>query len=162
MDEYLAIYLRDQLALGVTWRELARRARDHNRGTELGTVLAGLADAIAEDVRSYERIMGRLRVRPNPLKVAAAVAAERAGRLKLNGRLRGYSPLSRFWELEALAMGIDGKRTLWTTLADLAGLRTRLPDIDFDRLLARAAEQRATVEPYRRAAGQAAFGVPAE
>jgi hypothetical protein len=39
------------------------------------------------------------------------------------GRLGSYSPLGRFEELEFLAMGIDAKKQLWTTLRDLAGSR---------------------------------------
>ncbi|MET7998299.1 hypothetical protein ABZU76_46260 [Amycolatopsis sp. NPDC005232] len=153
MTEFLRIYLRDQFAMGITWRELARRARDNNRGTELGDALAKVAQAIAEDVRTFELIMRTLNVRPNRAKAAAAFAGERLGRLKYNGRLRSYSPLSRFLELEALAMGIEGKKILWTTLGDLAGLRERVPSIDFDDLLARADHQRNTVEPFRRQIG---------
>jgi hypothetical protein len=78
--------------------------------------------------------------------------------LKLNGRLRTYSPLSRFVELEALVMGIEGKKVLWTTLRDVAGLGTRLPDIDFDDLIARADKQRTELEPFRVEAGREAFG----
>ncbi|KDN18015.1 hypothetical protein [Amycolatopsis rifamycinica] len=154
---YLAIYLRDQLALGVTWRELARRARDHNRGSDLGRTLGEVADAIAEDVRTFEGIMRRLEVRPNPVKVAAAVVAERVARLKLNGKLTGFSPLSRFLELEVLVMGIDGKKTLWHTLGQVAGLQERFPDIDFQALIARADAQRDALEPFRRSTGAEAF-----
>ncbi|MEV6828241.1 hypothetical protein [Amycolatopsis sp. NPDC051102] len=157
MTDYLAVYLRDQLALGVTWRALARRARDNNKGTPLGGALAEVEDGIAEDVRTFEAVMRTLGIRPNPAKVALAAVAERFGRLKRNGRWVTYSPLSRFLELEGLAMGIEGKKILWHTLGDLAGLRDRLPDTDFDELLARAARQRQTLEPFRRAAGTEAF-----
>jgi hypothetical protein len=157
MSDFLAIYLRDQLALGVTWRSVARRARDNNKGTELGAALAEVADAIAEDVRTFEAIMRALGVRPDPVKVVLASVAERFGRLKLNGRWLSYSPLSRFLELEVLAMGIEGKKIMWHTLGELAGLRQRLPGTDFDDLLARAAHQRQTLEPFRREAGTQAF-----
>jgi hypothetical protein len=159
MDEFLSIYLKDQLAMGVAWRELARRAARNNRDTEFGAALDRVATGIAEDVDTFAAIMRRLRVRPDPVKNALATAAERVARLKLNGRLRSYSPLSRFEELEFLAMGIDGKKQLWTTLRDLAGLAARMPDIDFDQLIARAANQRAEVEPCRAAAGAEAFVV---
>ncbi len=157
MTDYLAVYLRDQLALGVTWRALARRARDNNKGTELGKALAEVADGIAEDVRTFKAIMRTLGVRSNPAKVVLAAAAERLGRLKRNGRWVSYSPLSRFLELEGLAMGIEGKKILWHTLGELAGLRERLPGTDFEELLARAARQRQTLEPFRREAGTQAF-----
>lgn len=157
MNGFLGTYLRDQLALGVAWRELARRAQRNNRGTPLGVALERLATAITEDVATFEQIMRRLGVAPNRVKTGLALAAERIGRYKLNGRLRGYSPLSRFEELEFLAMGIEGKKLLWTTLRDLAGLRTQLPDVDFDGLLDRADQQRAELEPFRQSAGNEAF-----
>jgi hypothetical protein len=114
------------------------------QGTELGEALVEVADGIAEDVRTFEAIMRTLGIRPNPAKVALAAAGERFGRLKRNGRWVSYSPLSRFPELEALAMGIEGKKILWHTLGQLAELRDRLPGTDFDELLARAARQRQT------------------
>lgn len=157
MERYLGIYLNDQLAAGTLWRELAKRAERNNRGTESGDVLAGVATAITEDVQTFRSIMRRLGVRPNPGKVALGLAAERVARLKLNGQWKSYSPLSRFIELETLAMGIEGKKILWSTLRDLAGLARRLPDIDFDALIERAAQQRAAVEPWRRQAGVEAF-----
>jgi len=85
------------------------------------------------------------------------VVAERAGRLKLNGRLTSYSPLSRFAELDFLAIGIEGKKQLWQNLRDGADLATRLPDVDFDGLVERAQRQRDDIEPFRRAAGEAAL-----
>ena len=156
-DRFLGIYMRDQLAAGVLWRELARRAQRSNEGTELGDALARVATAIAEDVSTFERLVDRLGIRRDRVKPALALAAERLGRLKLNGQLRGYSPLSRFVELEGLVMGIDGKKVLWETLGDLGGLRARAPEVDFDRLIERADAQRDALEPFRHAAGRDAF-----
>lgn len=157
MDGFLDIYLRDQLALGVGWRELARRSRRNNRGTALGEALAEVAEGIAQDVEVFRSIMGRLGVRTDPVRMGLAVVGERLGRFKPNGRLLSYSPLSRFLELEALTMGIDRKKQLWHTLGDLADLRTRLPDVDFDELVARAERQRARLEPFRRQVGARTF-----
>lgn len=47
-------------------------------------------------------------------------------------------------------MGVDGKKQMWATLRDLAGLNVRLTDIDFDRLVTRATEQRDELEPTAR------------
>ncbi|WP_409180200.1 hypothetical protein F9C11_27210 [Amycolatopsis sp. VS8301801F10] len=157
MDTLLGIYLNDQLAMGLAWRELARRAARGNRGTEFEVPLREVASAIAEDVRTFRGIMQAVPVRANPVKAGIALAAERLGRLKPNGRLTSYSPLSRFWELEALAMGIEGKKILWTTLRDAAHLGNRLADVDFDALLVRADRQRDLLEPARVRAGEEAF-----
>ncbi|MBP2372051.1 hypothetical protein [Pseudonocardia parietis] len=154
---YLKIYLNDQLALGVLWRQLARRTQRSNRDTPLGDALARVATGIAEDVETFRSIMRQAGIRPSRMKPGAAVAAERLGRLKLNGHLAGYSPLSRFTELEMLTMGIEGKKQLWTTLRDLAGLATQLPDVDFDQLIERAAAQKAELEPHCVRAGREIF-----
>jgi len=158
MDRFLSIYLNDQLAMGIAWRELARRSQKANQGTETGDALARVATGIAEDVDTFQRIMRELGIRRNPIKGVLTALGERVGRLKPNGRLTSYSPLSRFEELEFLIMGIEGKKQLWETLGRLAGLRSRLPDIDFSRLGERAEEQRALLEPHRARAGADAFG----
>ena len=160
-DRLLGIYMNDQLALGVLWREVARRAQRNNRGSELGEALARVAAAIAEDVATFERIMRRLGIPKSVLKVPLAITSERVGRLKLNGRLFEYSPLSRFAELDFLAQGIEGKKVLWANLRDFAGLAARVPDVDFDRLIERAEQQRAEIEPFRARAGHEALGVSA-
>jgi hypothetical protein len=160
-DKFLAIYMNDQLALGVAWREVARRALGENEGTALGDALERVATGIAEDVESFEGIMARLGIGRDRLKPPLAMAAERLGRLKLNGQLRGYSPLSRFVELDILAMGIEGKKILWASLRDFADLAARLPSVDFEGLIERAGRQRAELEPFRAEAGREAFAAPA-
>ena len=161
MNDFLGIYLNDQLALGILWREVARRSQRNNSNTELGEALARVSTGIAEDLETFQRIMRRLGIRMNPVKVGLAVGAERLGRLKLNGQLGTYSPLSRFVELDFLVMGIEGKKLLWTTLRDLAGLASRLPDVDFDGLIERAERQRADLEPFRVRAGNEALAAAA-
>jgi hypothetical protein len=149
--KYLSIYLNDQLALGIAWREVAKRAARENRGGEHADALARVAIGIAEDVLTFEAIMDRLGIRKSRVKRVGAVAGERLGRLKLNGHVTTYSPLSRFVELDFLAMGIEGKKILWQNLRDLA----RIPGVDYDALIARADEQRSEIEPARIAAGEA-------
>jgi len=155
----LGIYVNDQLASGLVFREVARRCARENAGTELGDALARVATAIAEDIATFEQLMGRLGLERSRAKPRLAIAAERLARLKLNGRLLAYSPLSRFEELDVLVMGIEGKKILWSNLADLAGLRARLRDVDFDALIERAASQRAELEPFHADAGRDALGV---
>jgi hypothetical protein len=88
------------LPLGMLWRELVRRSQRHNDGTELMDALTHISVGIAEDVETFQQIMQRLGVGINPIKIGLAVAAERLGRLKPNGRMATYSPLSRFLELD--------------------------------------------------------------
>ncbi|HEX2095857.1 MAG TPA: hypothetical protein VHF50_00625, partial [Solirubrobacterales bacterium] len=107
---------------------------------------------------TFEAMMERLGFGRDRVKTAAATVAERMGRLKLNGRIRGYSPLSRFAELDFLAIGIEGKKILWANLRDFGELGSRLPDVDFDELIRRAQAQRDELEPFRARAGREAFG----
>ncbi|RJQ76630.1 hypothetical protein D5S17_17340 [Pseudonocardiaceae bacterium YIM PH 21723] len=158
---FAAIYLNDQLAMGVAWRELARRTAGHGRAGPEREILRRVADGIAEDLETHKKIMALLGIPTSRIKLGLAAVAERLGRVKPNGRLLSLSPLSRFEELEFLAMGIDGRKQLWATLRDLIGLADRLPEIDFAELIHRAERQRADMEPVRLAAGTAAFGVTA-
>ena len=64
-----------------------------------------------------------------------------AGRLKLNGEIRGYSPLSRLVELEGLETGVAGKRALWQALSSVFHGDPRLAQFNLDGLIARAEEQ---------------------
>ena len=93
MNDFLGLYLNDQLALGILWREVARRSQRNNSNTELGEALARVSTGIAEDLEMFQRIMRHLGIRMNPVKAGLAVDAERLGRLKLNDQLRTYSPL---------------------------------------------------------------------
>jgi len=156
-DRFLCIYMNDHLAIGAGWRELARRAETANSGTELGSVLHRVATELAEDADTLEEMMGRLGLARDPVKPRLAMVGERLGRLKLNGRLRGYSPLSRYLELELLTVGIEGKKTLWAALRDFTRVAERLGDVDFDALIARAEGQRAALDPFRAEAGRDTF-----
>jgi hypothetical protein len=153
----LRIYLQDHLAGATGGLELARRARGANEGTTYGDPLAKLADDIEADRRSLESIMDDLGFGADRAKNIGFWVAEKAGRLKLNGQLTGYSPLSRMVELEGLITGVNGKRSLWLTLIDLAG---EAPELDADRLgrlLERAEEQLQTLQELRARAGRDAF-----
>ncbi|HEU4450491.1 MAG TPA: hypothetical protein VFR63_11005 [Gaiellaceae bacterium] len=155
----VGIYLQDHFAGSTGALELVERARRENEGTELEEVLARLARELREERETLLAIMHALGTRPSGLKNRAAWAAEKVGRLKLNGRLRGYSPLSRLVELEALVAGITGKRSLWTSLEVLAD--PRLAGFDFPRLTEQAEAQLAAVEEQRRRAAAALTSPPA-
>ena len=155
----LAVYLNDHLAGATLGLELVRRTARENRDSTLGSFLADvLLPEIEEDRRTLQRLMGQIRIAPSRPKVAAAWLAEKLGRLKLNGELRRYSPLSRLVELEGLAVGIEGKRSLWLALE--AASDGGLNGFDFPALAERAAFQRSRLEEHRLAAVRAALGKP--
>jgi len=154
-DSLLAIYLNDHLAGSTVGVELARRARGANAGSELGQLLDRLVRDIEEDRDTLGAVMDAVGARRDRLKKAAAWAGEKAGRLKLNGQLTGYSPLSKLVELEGLNLGIEGKSRLWAVLGELSD--SRLSSFDFQALAQRAERQRSELEPFRLSAGRESF-----
>lgn len=148
-DKLLRIYLTDHHAGSTAGTELARRCLNNNRGTAYESFLRDLVRAIEEDAAELKGLMDSLGFPTDRLKQAAAWGAERMGRLKLNGQLTGYSPLSRLVELEGLKLGVTGKLSLWASLKDVADHDPRLAVTDFDKLIARAEEQLAGIEEHR-------------
>lgn len=136
----LDIYLNDHLAGATAGVELARRLRASNRDDpEFGPVLAEVCAEIEADRETLRTAMERLGADQSRLKPLAAVLGERLGRLKLNGQLRGYSPLSRLVELELLQIGVVGKRRLWWALDQTHA--DDLSALDLGALAERATEQ---------------------
>jgi hypothetical protein len=120
-------------------------------------VLAAVAEEIGQDRAALVDVMQRLSVGQDHLKIAFAWGAEKAGRLKLNGQLLGYSPLSRLEEIEALSLGVQGKLALWRALLGTIGSDPRLAGVDFDDLIERARSQRRRLERLRTGAAEQAL-----
>jgi hypothetical protein len=145
----LTIYLNDHLAAATAACELARRAARSNRGSSYGNFLERLAGEIEQDRDSLLRVMSSLDVRVSRVKVIGGWGAEKLGRLKLNGRLLGYSPLSRVLELETLALGVSGKLALWRSLQRLQPDQPELATFRLADLQARAERQLKRLETHR-------------
>jgi hypothetical protein len=153
----LRIYLQDHMAGSTGGLELARRVRSENEGTPYGDSLAGMVDEIEADRRALESIMDELGFGPDRPKNIAFWVAEKAGRLKLNGRLTGYSPLSRMLAIEGLIIGVNAKRSLWLTLLEVAESEPQLDEARMRRLAERADSQLETLHELRARAGREAF-----
>jgi hypothetical protein len=142
MANYVGTYLNDHLAGATVGRELSKRAAGSNSGTPLGEFLEKLHEEIVEDRRTLLEVMG-------------ALDGERIGRLKPNGNLLSYSPLSRVVELEGLALGVQAKAGLWRALALLDD--PRVEGFDFAALESRAKRQHRGIEGHRIEAARIAF-----
>lgn len=150
-SKYVSIYLNDHRAAFVALRDVARRSRRANRGTELGDYLATVAADLETSCRELDGLFGRLGVRRDPLKRGAAWAAEKLGRLKVNGHLVRYSPLSRVLELEGLIAGAEIEERTWTALGPVTG-------DDFSALVRAARERREELARRHAAAVALALG----
>jgi hypothetical protein len=159
-SKLLSIYLNDHLAGATAGVAVARRAAKSNRDSEAyGAPLEELAEEIGEDRESLLQLMSDLEVGTDTIKQLLAWGAEKAGRLKLNGHLLSYSPLSRLDELEFLTLGVTGKLSLWRTLDLLSHREPRLRKEKLGELVVRAEMQLKTIATCRQHAVIDAFTV---
>ncbi len=152
----LTIYLNDHLAAATAAAELAGRIAGQNDGDELGTLASELQKQIEADRGALTGLLEKSGASRDRAKLLAGWTAEKVGRLKLNGQIVGYSPLSRLEELEGLSVSLEYLALAWTSLAE-AGV----PGADDASLSARAkaaSAARAALEPFRSAAASEALG----
>lgn len=148
------IYLNDHRAGAAAGTALARRLATSNEGTELGHTVAEISQEIEQDAAALDSVIEHLGLTQNPVKRTAALALERVGRLKPNGQITGYSPLSRLLEVEGLMAAIAAKRALWRSLqASIDG--QYLGDVDLQELIERADSQRERLRHHHDEAAQA-------
>jgi hypothetical protein len=156
--DLIDIYLDDHWAGAAAGSALARRLARENANSVWGADLALVADQIRGDRRALADIRRHLGSEGGTLKKAVALIGERLSRLKLNGRITRYSPLSRVLELEALISGVSAKRRLWVTLQAFDEGDGRLVDFDLEELEAEASSQLALLCAIHEAAVEEVFG----
>jgi hypothetical protein len=154
-NRYLSVYLNDHLAGATAGVALAKRAAKSNKKTPLGKTLKNLAKEIGEDRAALIALMKELGIPARAYKRVPAALGEKLGRAKPNGHLLKRSPLSSLIELEGMSLGIEGKASLWRSLA-AAGVKSK--SCDFEDLQRRAESQRKRLEKHRGEAAKAALG----
>jgi hypothetical protein len=152
--DLLDIYLSDHFAGATAGQDLAKRMS----GDLPGGPLSEIAAEIESDRQTLRDLMAALYLKPSLLKTMAGWFGEKAGRIKLNGRVFGRSPLSGLLELELLITGVSGKLQLWRALAEVASADARLERFDFTALGRRAEEQRRRLEELHERAARKALG----
>lgn len=156
-DKALDVYLNDHLAGAMFGSDLAERLRKDNEGSPLGELMARLAPEIAEDRETLIDLMDRLGTSRNPVKQATTWLAEKTGRVKFGGVTSGEPDVGTFMAVETLALGVEGKASMWRALKAVADRYEPLRATDLDVLLARAESQRAQLEHERIAAAARAL-----
>ena len=96
------IYLNDHLAGATAGVELVARHGVRERERRVRRAAAQALRARSGGSRRADLDHRRPRMPGDHVKVAAGWTAEKIARLKPNGQLRGYAPLSRLLELETL------------------------------------------------------------
>jgi len=152
--DLLHVYLSDHFAGATAGLNLAKRmAGDSPTG-----LLSEIAAEIESDRQTLRDLMAALYLKPSLLKTVIGWFGEQAGRMKLNDRVFGRSPLSGPLELELLIAGVSGKLQLWRALAEIASEDSRLKPFDFTALGRRAEEQRRRLEELHERAARDALG----
>lgn len=148
-DDYIATYLNDHLAGSVVAVELMENLETVYAGRPIADFIAKLRADIEVDILELEDLMGQLQISESRTRKASAWLTEKFTQLKLRLDDPTHGDLRLFESLEALSLGIEGKRSLWLALSAAAELSPQLRIADYQRLQQRAEEQRARVEDQR-------------
>jgi hypothetical protein len=148
-NENLATYLNDHLAGSVVALELLEHLEAERANTPVADFFSKLRADIAADRQELESLMDRLQIAESRTRKASAWLAEKATALKLRLDDPSEGDLRLFESLEALSLGIEGKRSLWLALSTAAKDTPALRVVDYERLTKRAEEQRSRVEAMR-------------
>jgi hypothetical protein len=154
MSDPLATYLQDHLAGAVGGIEILEALRDQHEGEPLGRFASELLAEVEADREVLQRLVDQTGG-SNVVKEATAWVGEKVARLKLSRQVGGE--LGTFEALEALALGILGKRSLWIALETVAPQDERIATPDLEQLAARAQSQYERVEERRLQAARAAL-----
>jgi hypothetical protein len=154
-DDHLATYLNDHLSGAVVaiehLEDLEATAKD------IAPAVADLRADIEADRKELQELMRELNIAESRTRKAGAWIAEKSARLKMRADDKSTGPLRRLEGLEAVALGIDGKLSLWRALEAAAEKAPALRALDFERLAERAVEQRQRIEALRLDAARAAL-----
>ena len=119
-------------------------------GKPLAEFCQNLRGEIKADQRTLEELIEQVGAEQGAFKQAGAWVAEKFSRGKMRLGEAAEDQLGFLHALEALMLGITGKRGLWTALAAAAADIPQLRVLDFAALERRAIEQGERVETKRR------------
>jgi hypothetical protein len=153
----LTTYLNDHLAGAVIALELLDHLSERHAGSPWKAPLDSLRKDIQEDQASLKEILRAAGGSESATKQAMGWFSEKLG-VARRALSPGYDPeLATFEELEALALGIQGKLALWRTLLTAAPSEPALQGIDFRQLQQRAQDQHERAEALRLEAARVAL-----
>ena len=149
VDDNLVGYLNDHLAGSVGALELLDRLIENYQGKPLERFFQDLRGNIEEDQKKLEELIHKLGEEESGVRKAGAWILEKLSRAKIRLAESEEEKVGLFLALEALALGITGKRSLWRALAAAAETVPPLARLDYSALEKRAAEQGDRVEAKR-------------
>jgi hypothetical protein len=143
----LIAYLRDHLSGSDMAIRVVHRLSSTHQGTEDGALFRRLSEELEEDRSVVRLLLTRLGASGRSMKRAAGYASGALLSVTAGG---APGDLSLLRTLEALAVGVQGKRCLWRALQNLRTLST-IQGMNFVELEAKAVRQWEAIEERRRA-----------
>ena len=140
-------YLNDHLAGSVAALELLDRLVTACEGKPLERFFRDLRADIREDQEQLRELTAKLGVEESAIRKAGAWFVEKLSRPTID--LDDASEAGLFLALEALVLGITGKRSLWRALQAASRTVPELARLDYAGLEKRAIEQCERVEARR-------------
>jgi uncharacterized coiled-coil protein SlyX len=156
-NEHLGTYLNDHLAGAAAALELMQHLEQAQVGTPLSSFFAELRAEVTQERQQLEALMARLQIDQSRTRKALGWLGEKMAVLKLQLDDEADGELALFEGLEAVTIGLEGKRALWETLAIVAEDVPELQGLDYTAVIQRAKEQHQRAEVVRRDAAKAAF-----
>lgn len=145
----LETYLNDHLAGSVAGLAIVDHLIDAMSDSPASASLRDLKAEIEKDRDELRGLMKKLGVEESSVRKAGAWLSEKAAELKLRFDDPSGGPLLIFESLEALSLGIEGKRGLWRALAVTSETHPELKIIEYGPLRKKAKKQREFVESLR-------------
>ncbi len=159
--KHLTSYMKDHFAGSVAAVELLNHLISSHRGKTHGQFFIRLREEVGEDQEVLQGLLHDLGAGGGAVRNTTAFLGVKFARIKLLLEDPSGGQLARLEKLEALALGIEGKRALWQALLAVAEEIPALRKVDLVRLDQRAEDQRGRVEAHRIEAALEAF-VPAK
>ena len=156
--ELLAVYCNDHIASAAGGIELVSRMIGVHKGSSYEAGLRQLLDELRQEKSDLEKTARALGLPIRQYKQIAVWVAEKASRLKLNGRVLSRSPLSSLVEFEFLASAVRGKRSGFETLRIAAEVDSRIDKVLLDSLIDQANRQFRWATDVRREVAAQVFG----
>ena len=145
---HLHTYLNDHLAGSVAALELLDHLVEHHDGNPLEKFFRDLRTEISTDQETLRTLIRKLGAEESSVRKASAWITQKIGQMKI-GTADADDRFGLLQALEALALGIAGKKLLWRLLGAIASHRPEFEETDFRRLETRAEEQGTRVEAER-------------
>lgn len=153
----LTTYLNDHLAGSVAAIELLDHLRGLSREPEREQFLTVLQSEVEEDQKVLQGLLRELGGKESRVRKAAAWLTEKVGQAKLKLDDSGSGELRLLEALEALELGILGKRALWRALSVVGDRVPQIRSLDLGKLERRAQDQYDRVEAERLKVARAAL-----